>query len=271
MLLRISFFTLALFCFSDRALAFGREGHEVIAGLAFTMLSEDSHKALSSLMGTQYRLEWVGSSYWAAEQTEKAGNEWMQNLHEVLFDTDAQTFSPTADCPDNKCVVAAILESEKVLKERAKFTLVQQRQAVKYLLHYVADIHQPTNCGFKRDEGGRKILLTSGDTQVNLHWVWDSGIMQLAGKKWSTLAGELSKQITPEKISSWTADMDPQKWAWECHQAARDVAYKTAMDNKEWGLSYYKAVWPTYQEQLEKAAVRLAYLLNDLFKEKMNQ
>ncbi|WP_169748930.1 S1/P1 nuclease [Gynuella sunshinyii] len=258
---------IALFCLSTRTMAFSREGHEVIAGLAFTMLSDESHKALSSLMGSQYRLEWVGSSYWAHELSQRPGNEWMQSLHEVQFDTDATAFSPTKDCADNKCVVAAILESEKVIKERAKFTLVQQRHAVKFLLNYVGDIHQPTNCGFKRDDNGRKILLESGDKKVNLHWIWDTGILQLTGKKWSTLAGEFAKQIKPEQTAAWTADMDPQHWVWECHQVARNVAYQSALDKKKWDMGYYKSAWPTYEEQLKKAAVRLAYLLNDLFKD----
>lgn len=257
---------LILFGLSGQSAAFGVDGHRVVAMISFAYLNDPAKQQLESLLGESYRQEWIGSSYWAAEESEKAGNEWMMALHHVWFDPEDEGFDPGKHCPANRCAVGAILESQRVLQDES-FTQQQKRQAFKYLLHYVADLHQPTNCGFRKDQSGQKIWLKTAElTNVNLHWIWQTGMLQKNEKRWSTLAIEMVREMPQDNLQQWAENLDPVAWAWECHQTARSTAYLLALD-KKWGNKYYKDAWPVYEEQLQKAGVRLAYLINEIFPE----
>jgi hypothetical protein len=249
---------------SAQSLAYDRDGHRVVAMISFSYLNDAAKQELERLLGSNYRQEWIGSSYWAAEESEKVGNEWMQALHRVWFDPEDQGFDQDKHCPRNRCVVGAILESRHVLEQNG-YSQQEKRQAFKFLLHFVADIHQPTNCGFRRDQSGQKIWLKSPDlTNVNLHWIWQTAMLKKQEKRWSTLAIELVRDMPQDEVVMWTENLDPVAWAWECHQIARETAYLLALD-KKWGNQYYKEAWPVYEQQLQKAGIRLATMINEIY------
>lgn len=261
--LRYSGFILLFCLYSNVSHAFNKTGHQIVASSSYKLLDGDGKLFLANVIGADSRQEWIASANWPAEMSGMKGQEWRIPLHRVWFDVEDTKFDANQHCPFNGCVVGAILESKAILKSKQS-TPQQKRQAIKYLLHYTADIHQPTNCGFLRDEGGRKIMLKTPElTKVNLHWVWESGILQNHGQNWSQISSSLLNELSTETIQEWRSEMDPQVWAWECHNEARNTAYKLALDGK-WGMTYYKKAWPTYEQQLQKAAVRLANMINEI-------
>ncbi len=250
--------------FSDYSFAFGRDGHLLVAQLAFAHLSDDTKAEMQKIMGKGYRQEWIASANWAQELADRRANAWMQVLHYVWFDSEDTGFLPDKHCVNNQCVVASILESEKVLLSD-RFTLQDKRKALKYLVHYIADIHQPTNCGYRRDEGGRKVLLKTPDlSKVSLHWVWETGLLREMGKPWFAHAQELNQRLKKEMKEQWQTPVDPVSWAFECHEVAKTVAYELARTGK-WNAAYAKDANEVIEEQLQKAAVRTAAMLNKIY------
>ena len=236
----------------------------MVAKLTASLMSDQTEQAMEAIMGKYWRQEWVASADWAADQSRRPGKTWMRKMHYTWFEVGDQAFDPEKNCMENHCSVAAVLQSKMVLKGD-HFSKQQKRQALKYLVHYVADLHQPTNCGFSKDESGRKILLATPDLKkVNLHWVWETGMMDKKASGWNTIAGQLRRDIEPESMSQWSGEMSPAQWVVECHQVSKDVAYRLA-NKKSWDSEYFMEAEPTYNEQLIKASVRAAAMLNEIF------
>src|SRR5262249_32700789 len=80
------------------------------------------------------------------------------------------------ECPmASKCLFTAIDKEMKVLSkssnDKAKLA------ALKFLGHWIGDLHQPLHVSFEDDRGGGKIR-ESGPCTVNLHSVWDGCIIE---------------------------------------------------------------------------------------------
>lgn len=245
--------------------SFGRDGHLTVAQLATPYLSEATQAEMERLMGKGYLQEWVASANWPQEVSDRPDKKWMQSLHRTWFEPGDTEFLPDKHCNNNRCSVAAILEAQKVLSNN-KFTKQQKRQAFKYLVHYVADAHQPTNCGFNRDEGGRKILLKAPDlNKVTLHWVWETGLLKETSLPPFAYAVKLNKDLTLENRQQWAGNTDPASWVLECHEIAVSVAYELARKGK-WNSAYSRTALPVIEEQIRKAAIRTAAMLNEIYK-----
>jgi len=80
-------------------------------------------------------------------------------------------------CPlADKCLVTAIEVDLQIVAD-AGTTDVSKLDALKFLGHWVADVHKPMHVSFKDDRGGNRIK-ESGPCERNLHAVWDSCIVE---------------------------------------------------------------------------------------------
>lgn len=73
-------------------------------------------------------------------------------------------------------VVSAILVSERQLEDPS-VPMAQKQIALKFLVHFIGDLHQPLHAGRATDRGGNDIRLNWYGTPTNLHAIWDSGMM----------------------------------------------------------------------------------------------
>ena len=102
--------------------------------------------------------------------------------------------------------------------------------ALRFLTHFVGDLHQPLHVGFVEDLGGNRLKVrwntgTTILTNVALHRVWDSDILNRAGITSQTQDGpELNMQITPAEVTQWQ-NFDLTAWAEESFDLARTRAY----------------------------------------------
>jgi len=182
--------------------------------------------------------------------------------HYINIPPQATSLKAKRDCPGADCVTAKIREFVGIarLAVRGKD---QVADAARFVIHLTADLHQPLHAGHVEDRGGNGIRVKFRGEDKNLHQVWDSGILSLSGEDEMALADRLSAQITPEKKKEWlrgqTAD-----WAWESHLAAVRVAYGAlpAGEPKTLDEEYVRQARAVVEEQLVKAGVRLADLLN---------
>jgi len=173
----------------------------------------------------------------------------------------------------------------------------QQQEALKFLIHFVGDIHQPMHVSFRSDKGGNT---EKGSFmkwhKKTLHSVWDTLLIdvrlrELGGQYWSQYAEDLSKNITDAQISQWSAcdssnnqalsnfsllqtgnPICPDVWAQKSAQYACDYAYVQADGTRiknhfNLGTDYYERCIPIVEEQLQKGGIRLANTLTYLLKE----
>ena len=87
---------MALSLWTTPALAWGSQGHQVIAGLALSQLSPKARAEVDKLLALEPGETLVSVSTWADEHRSPATARW----HYVNFPLDSCSYLPQRDCPD---------------------------------------------------------------------------------------------------------------------------------------------------------------------------
>lgn len=195
-----------LFIFLQSTNEFGTMGHELVAQIASNLLKPEVLNYTQSVILKGSTLSYV--STWADIVRNTAAYRFTYNFHFAdLPDEGNAIFSYGRDCPQDICVVGAIANYTNLFK-----LLVSPRDvSMKFVIHFVGDLHQPLHLGRKGDLGGNLLQVHFFGKKTNLHAVWDDGIlhqlMTLDYKGNSTLyLNHLLESIRndPEMTSSWT-------------------------------------------------------------------
>jgi hypothetical protein len=142
--------------------------------------------------------------------------------------------------------------------------------ALKFLLHFVGDMHQPLHAADDHDAGGNKKLVEAeGLHPGNLHHYWDIEFVERLGTDPRQVAASLVGQIS-EGQQQGSSNGTPADWAMEAFGLAREHAYGLLPQPN--GEGTY-SLPPTYIQQavqdvplqLSRAGVRLAFVLNKAF------
>lgn len=239
------------------ALAWGASGHATVAEIAQRRLSPLIQRRVSALLGGNHSLASVAS--WADTQAllQPATRRW----HYVNIPLGAKAYDPVRDCekrPEGDCLVAAIVHFQGILASR-RMPKAERSKALRYLVHLIADAHQPLHCAERDgDAGGTLLKLTYFGTPFSLHQVWDFAMLDRATYDW----GEHVRQA-----EAWLQDQDvgtlaggtPLSWVMESHRLAAN-AYDIPSD-LNLAEAYHDKALPIARQQLAKAGVRLASLL----------
>ncbi len=240
---------------ANRASAWGPIGHRTIAQVAENHLTPKAKREIAKLLGTATLPE---VAYWADEirylPEWKVADTW----HYISID-DTETLTSTVRNPKGD-VVEAIERMEATLRN-PKSTVKERTEALKFLIHFVGDIHQPLHVGRRADAGGNKIDITLNGKQDNLHWTWDALMINDMGMSYTELAHQIDHP-SPSELRTW--EKSPlTDWVNDSF-ALRPQIYEIPADGK---LSYLYSFqnWPALRTQLLKAGVRLAGTLNAIF------
>jgi hypothetical protein len=240
--------------------AWGPDGHRIVATIATHYLTPEAKAGVQALLGDQTLAD---VACWADEVKDDPEYEWSIPLHYANVEPGAESFVLERDCPPEGCVVRAIIDYTKVLRSKEAST-TEKTEALKFLVHFVADIHQPLHVSRARDRGGNDIAVEFFHDKTNLHWVWDSGLIRRMKKEWTQYAADLLGTITPEQVADWSRKTNPVDWATESYRLALSHAYAIPKDGVL-DQEYLDRNIPVVEERLKMAGVRLAALLNDVF------
>lgn len=185
-------------------------------------------------------------------------------------------FEVGRDCPNGNCVVTAIQKQRQVLAD-ASAPVAVRRDALKFLVHLVGDIHQPLHAGSRPDSGGNRfqVSLTTtlepeahargsardGVVGTNLHAVWDHYVLASAGLERERYAARLRRSMP--RIPDAPARTAPLDWAREsCALVDSQHLYPAqhVLDQR-----YLDSRRPLAERRITQAAARLAALLNAAF------
>jgi hypothetical protein len=235
--------------------AWGPLGHRTVGDIAQRHLTTKTRAAVEALIAPATLAD---VSTWADEVRYlpewKKADPW----HYISID-DGETLATTARSPQGD-VLEAMERMERTLRDRAA-TPPQRAEALKFLVHFVGDVHQPLHVGRRADAGANKVEVTYNGRAIDLHWVWDALIINDQGYSYSELARALDHP-TPQQVRAWQASSFAD-WIGES-QALRPLVYRLP-DDKKINYLYAYERWPTIQERLLQAGVRLAGRLNAIF------
>ena len=249
----VVFVLLPTFCWG-----WGREGHRIIATVAEDHLNETTKVMIQSLIGNNH-LYFIAS--WADDMRKQ--NLETGTWHYVNIPLGS-TYNASRDCPPPRsCVVEKIGDFVKVLTDK-KASREQRAEALKFVVHFVGDIHQPMHAA-KEAEGGNDIhvrFLSSdrcGPHDCNLHGVWDTSMILHAGLKPGDYAERLEALLKSEHLDGQDKGT-PEQWANESVRLAQSVWVQDGANLDE---GYYQREIKVVDRQMALAGLRLAKLLND--------
>ena len=264
---RIALVLVSFFAMTCNAWAWGDEGHKIVCEIAMRLAVPSTRAEIRRLIKTDSEFDFFSDSCTWPDHPRKRAAE-----HFINLARDSSGLASNDLCPRaQECVLSAIqvevaLLSSNGADDEAKL------EALKYLGHWVGDVHQPLHVSFEDDKGGNNISV-SGECQGKLHAAWDSClVVKAVGTDVAAAATDLMKSITPAKIEEWTHS-DPVDWANESFAIAErpETKYCTqqgaacelpAPAKVKIDAAYVEANTPIVREQLQKAGVRLAHMLD---------
>ena len=244
------------------ALAWGAQGHEIVATIALQDLSPKAREGVARLLGSPAML--IHEANWADEIRDRRRDTgpW----HYVDIPLSAPSYLATRDCPRRDCVVAQIAAAQRMLGN-PRHSSAARAEALRFLIHLVADIHQPLHAVDNDDRGGNQVRIALRGDRTNLHQLWDTRVVEALGFDSAKVAQDIRRSISPPQRKSWQTG-SAAAWATESHNVARDQVYPGVQGRRSLRLppSYVRDEMPVTRQQLAKAGVRLAWLLNTSLK-----
>ncbi|MEO3711294.1 S1/P1 nuclease [Roseateles flavus] len=166
---------------------------------------------------------------------------------------DDCSYVPERDCPGDACVVEAIKRQASVLSGQAPDE--EKLKALKYLIHLVADVHQPLHAGRASDKGGNLHQLRAFGRGTNLHALWDSLLIKHRPGGIDALRASVEARLP----SSSDHQASPEAWAIESCQVSRTPDFVPT--DRDLAPSYITTFDVVLCERIAQAASRLAWLL----------
>jgi hypothetical protein len=153
---------------SAPVLAWGDLSHRIICEIAFQELNAAARERVKAMIQRDPELNTFAETCSWPDHPRRRATE-----HYVNLPRDARGFVEDA-CPlADKCVISAIGEDLAVLASSIA-SEQEKLEALKYLGHWVGDVHQPLHVSFQDDRGGNQVGVSGGLCSWDLHAVWDS-------------------------------------------------------------------------------------------------
>ena len=234
----------------------GKTGHRTMGEIAAKHLSKKAAKKISALLGGE-SLAFV-STYADEIRSDNTYRKYAP-WHYVSFPFGARY----ENTPKNKKgdIIMGIQNCIDVLRD----TTASQKDKEFYLrmlVHFIGDLHMPLHVGLKEDKGGNSFKVKWFGKQTNLHSVWDTKIIEGYGMSYTELTNNvdaLSKKEIETIQSGAVTD-----WMYESRALCEDVYANTSV-GENLGYKYMYRYVNVSRKQLQKAGLRLASILNEIY------
>ncbi len=277
-------------------LGWGAGGHMMVAKIAFDRLNPRAKAKAAHLLSlpinpaaiTKKSKDFVNAAHWPDDLRPDHSFDAFLVRHFIdnPFHLDNTALPP--DLPEADNIVKALQDNVEILKTSADEN--EQAQALRFIIHFVGDIHQPLHCATRVDAalthgdlGGNKAFVLLPDPKnpghlktVNLHSYWDGGIGKFPPTGPNFAPPPLSK-IPPAVVLALAhhPDTDPDikldeplafsAWADESFALAQQVAYHGIKKRTKPTAEYNRIALETARKRVAWGGYRLAALLNSIW------
>jgi hypothetical protein len=245
-----------LLIMSPEAFSWGKNGHRIVGEIADRNLSIEAKKGVEELLGSE-NLSRV-ANYPDEIRSEKK-YDYAAPWHYVSIPTGKTYFDQKRAKEGD--VIEALFRFEETLRD-PKASKEDKAFALKFMVHDMGDLHQPLHVGFAEDRGGNGMRVKWFKEESNLHAIWDEKLIdfeQLSYSEYASYLNHFTKDETKDFSKGTFLD-----WAKES-QDLRSAVYDTG-GSEHLGYEYHHQVKPIFELRLRQAGMRLAYMLNKIFK-----
>jgi len=235
-----------------------KKGHDITAAIAQRHLSKKTKAQINELLDGKSIIYWAP---WMDDASNSPQYKYSKTWH--YFDIEDGGSVATTERSPKGDILTAIPAQIQTLKDKTS-SREERQLALKFLVHLMGDLHQPMHMGRPGDYGGNTIKVNYFSREYSLHSLWDGGVISRA-HDWSHT--EWAEEVDVISSSAEKAILvgSFDDWAMESHGVAIDIYNGTSTEEK---LSFdYTAKWTsTLELQLLRGGIRLAAILNDIFK-----
>jgi hypothetical protein len=245
--------------------AYGQVGHQVVGFVAERKLCDEARTEVAAILDGQ---NLARAGYWADRIRGEKEWQYMKPWHYINI-PDGVAVADAERSPDGD-VLFGIAEMNRRLDDES-LDPEERAQALKFLVHFVGDIHQPLHVGREEDLGGNKVevryFVGMGQEpgEGNLHSFWDTDALDLRDNPPPTFAALIANQHRQK--DGWDPGT-PEEWVEEA-MALRPEVYnfhgfkggRTQYLSREYQSKAQRIIG----RQLALAGLRLAAMLNERF------
>lgn len=239
------------------ASAWSAFGHRLVAALAADQLTARTQAQIVELLQGEAEPTLPGIATWADQLRDndpdlgKRSAKW----HYVNMPEGTCDYVPARDCRNGDCLIEAIRKQTAILSDTSR-PRGERAQALKFVVHFIGDVHQPLHVGLGRDRGGNDVQVNLDGKGMNLHSLWDRELLASTGRGQAGYTEHL-QALPPPKARQGTVE----DWAREsCDIVATPGFYppRATLDH-----DYVRRWTPVAETRLRLAGQRLARVLND--------
>ena len=278
-----------MLCMPSVALGWGAGGHMMTASIAYKRLNPRAKAQANALLAREIKpaevtsksLNFINASHWADDLRPFPEFDSFKILHfiDFPFSTDGTALPTNQPEPDN--IVKALEENVEILKTSTDKDA--QAQALRLIIHFVGDIHQPlhsatrvTKANPDGDRGGNLVSIMVAEKKTNLHSYWDGGIGSFP-KSGPNFAPPPLSQIpaAAARATKGNPATNPKiklneptnydAWAQESFAFAKNTAYNGLRVNAAQTASYNTKALRVARQRVAWGGYRLAALLNSIW------
>ena len=274
---------LAALLAAPAAQAWSALGHRMVGALAERHLDPEAEAQVKLLLAGEPDPTLAGVATWADDLRNTDAERFKATSRQHYVNTTDGTCHVVMerDCPDGQCVIGAIDTQRAILADRSQ-PIAARRDALKFLVHFVGDAHQPMHANNHPDKGGNDYQISlrtklepeayakknyvDGVMGTNLHSIWDYYILGEVGVDKTGHPGLGLKGYT-DKLDAFPwppeegAISEPKAWAAEsCRLVDARSLYP---EGHVLDRTYLDAMRPLAEQRVRQAAWRLAKLLDD--------
>ena len=238
--------------------AYDAVGHRIIADIAYHNLTNKAREQVDKVLGKQGI---VYESTWADEV--RSDNKYAYSYQWHFQDLEDNMTTAT---------IKELLANPKAEGEHLFFAIdtltarlkkdKNDAEALKFLVHFVGDLHQPMHLGRKGDKGGNKVDFNWFGKKTNLHSVWDGSLIESQRMSFSEFSKYLQDKFEPRKAEFKKYNVLQSV---EAVYAVRNLIY--AYDTSDTSNYHYVYTFADKRdEMLYRGGIQLANIMNTIYK-----
>jgi hypothetical protein len=242
------------------AQAWGPEGHRAAVAIASERLCGAAAAELERIAG-EMSLEAL--STWPDGIRDDPAWSHTRDWHYINIEDDASFSALVEGVPGHGQLLRAIRSNLALLADEDAPD-ARRREALGFVLHLLADLHQPLHVGRAGDRGGNRIELSFEGRTTNLHRLWDGVLLRSAGLRADDYQRSLGPLVALGAVSWERGALED--WAEESRQL-RPWVYDFDARRRVPVISrrYAETGRQLTSLRLAQAGVRTAWVLNEIW------
>lgn len=251
-----------LFYLPSQVMAWGMLGHRIVGQIADSYLSAKARRQIKAILGNE---SLAMCSNWPDFIKSDTAFRYLDPWHYINF-KDGLTEQQLYDYLDKDTATDAYTKLNFLINELKNKSLDKGKQVfyLRLLVHIVGDVHQPMHTGRPEDLGGNRINVLWFNQPTNLHSVWDNKLVEQQELSYTEYATAINF-TTKAQRKEWQSNSIKQ-WMFESYTISQRLYGDIKEPNQKLGYRYNFDYLDTVNDRLLKGGVRLAGVLNELFR-----